>query len=71
MQKLLVIDDEPNVLYSLEKSLRSDSLQVLVAGSAREGIEQVRLNHPDVVILDFKLPDMPGLEVFDAIRQID
>jgi len=71
MPKLLVIDDEPNVLYSLEKSLRTDALDVIVASTAREGIEQVRLMKPDAVILDFKLPDMAGLEVFDRIRQID
>ena len=71
MQKLLVIDDEPNVLYALEKSLRSETLQVIVASGGREGIEQVRLFRPDVVILDFKLPDLPGLEVFDSMRRID
>jgi DNA-binding NtrC family response regulator len=71
MQKLLVIDDEPNVLYALEKSLRSETLQILVASTAREGIELVRLHRPDVVILDFKLPDMPGLEAFDGMRRID
>lgn len=71
MPTLLVIDDEPNVLYSLEKSLRTDTLEVIVAGTAREGIEKVRQKKPDAVILDFKLPDMAGLDVFDQIRQID
>lgn len=71
MPKLLVIDDEPNVLYSLEKSLRSETIEVIVAKNAREGIELVRSQRPDVVVLDFRLPDMTGLEAFDRIRQIE
>ena len=71
MPSLLVVDDEPNVLYALEKGLRSDTLQVITAGTAKEGIELVQLRRPDAVILDVKLTDMSGLEAFDQIRQID
>ena len=39
MPSLLVVDDERNVLYSLAKSLRSDTLEVLTAQTGREGIE--------------------------------
>ncbi|HEV3300968.1 MAG TPA: sigma-54 dependent transcriptional regulator [Planctomycetaceae bacterium] len=69
--RLLVVDDEPNVLYSLEKSLQSDWLQVVTAATAREGINLVRDQRPDAVILDVRLPDMSGLDAFDEIRQID
>jgi DNA-binding NtrC family response regulator len=68
MQTLLIIDDEPNVRYSLEKGLGSDSLQVLVAGTAREGIELARTATPDVVILDVRLPDLTGLEALQQIQ---
>ena len=69
--RLLVVDDEPNVQYSLEKSLQSDWLQVVTASTAREGIDLVRHQHPDAVILDVRLPDMSGLDAFDEIRRID
>src|SRR5271170_6577163 len=69
--RLLVVDDEPNVQYSLEKSLQSDWLQVLTASTAREGINLVRDQRPDAVILDVRLPDMSGLDAFNEIRQID
>jgi nitrogen regulation protein NR(I) len=69
--RLLVVDDEPNVLYSLEKSLQSDWLQVVTASTAREGIALVRERPPDAVILDVRLPDMSGLDAFDEIRRID
>jgi two-component system nitrogen regulation response regulator GlnG len=71
MSSLLVVDDEANVLYSLAKSLQSDTLEVLTAQTGREGIELVEQRRPDAVILDVRLSDMSGLEVFDRIRQID
>ena len=71
MSSLLVVDDEAGVLYALEKGLRSDTLEVITAIIAKQGIELVRRRRPDAVILDVKLTDMSGLEAFDQIRQID
>ena len=71
MAKLLVVDDEPNVLFSMEEGLKSDALDVITARTAREGIELVRRERPDAVILDVRLPDMSGLDAFDRLRQID
>jgi two-component system nitrogen regulation response regulator GlnG len=71
MPSLLVVDDEPNVLYSLARGLQSDMLEVLTAGTARQGIELVRQRAPDAVLLDVRLSDMSGLDAFDRIRQID
>jgi nitrogen regulation protein NR(I) len=71
MAQLLVIDDEPNLQYSLVKSLSSDTLEVVTAGTARQGIEAVRRQTPDAVILDVRLPDMNGLAAFEEIRGID
>jgi nitrogen regulation protein NR(I) len=69
--RLLIIDDEPNLQYSLVKSLSSETLEVATAGTARQGIEAVRRQPPDVVILDVRLPDLTGIEAFDEIRRID
>src|SRR5215469_10785942 len=71
MPSLLVVDDEANVLYSLAKSLQSETLEVLTAQTGREGIELVERLRPDAVILDVRLSDLSGLEVFDRIRQLD
>jgi two-component system nitrogen regulation response regulator GlnG len=71
MPSLLVVDDERNVLYSLAKSLRSETLEVLTAQTGREGIELVEQRRPDAVILDVRLSDMSGMEVFDRLREID
>ena len=71
MPTLLVVDDEPNVLYSLKKSFHSNDVTVLTAPTAAQGLELVRRQRPDAVILDVRLGDMSGLEAFDRIRQID
>nr|WP_254053697.1 sigma-54 dependent transcriptional regulator [Singulisphaera sp. GP187] len=71
MSRLLVVDDEPNVLFSLQESLKSDTLEVFTARTAKEGIELAQRQRPDAVILDVRLPDMSGLDAFDRIRQID
>ncbi len=71
MAKLLVIDDEANVCYSLERALKSDALDVILAATAKAGIERIRQESPDVVILDLRLPDISGLEAYGRIREID
>ena len=71
MLKLLVIDDEPNITFTIAETLGSTDLQVLTASTAREGIEIVRKSRPDVVLCDVRLPDISGLDAFDRIHQID
>ncbi len=71
MAKLLVVDDEPNVLYSLVRSLESETLHVATARTGQLGLDAVRSDPPDVLLLDVRLPDMSGLEVFNEVRQID
>jgi two-component system nitrogen regulation response regulator GlnG len=71
MAALLIIDDEPNVLYSLQEGLQSDELTVWTASTAKQGIDLVRQRRPDVVLLDVRLPDLSGLDAFDQIRRLD
>jgi two-component system nitrogen regulation response regulator GlnG len=71
MATLLIVDDEPNLLYALEKRLRSETLEVHTAQTANEGLGLVETKAPDAVILDIRLPDMGGLDAFDRIRELD
>ena len=71
MARLLVVDDELNVLYSIEKTLQSDTLEVDVAQTGEEAIDLVWQLRPDAVVLDVRLSDMSGLDVFEQLRQID
>lgn len=58
MPRLLVVDDELNVLYSIEKSLHSEEVQVIVAPTGRQGLVKVEQLRPDAVILDVRLSDI-------------
>ncbi len=69
LRKLLIIDDEQNVLYSMKKALQSDVLEVITADTAASGIGKVRLEKPDAVVLDLRLPDGHGLGVFNEIHE--
>jgi nitrogen regulation protein NR(I) len=71
MPTLLIVDDEPNVVYSLAKIFRSKALDVITAGRAGQAIDMVEKQRPDAVILDVRLPDMSGLDAFQRICQID
>jgi nitrogen regulation protein NR(I) len=71
MPKLLVVDDERNVLYSIEKTFQSDNLEVICAQTGGQAIELAKREKPDVAILDVRLSDMSGLDVFDRIREND
>jgi DNA-binding NtrC family response regulator len=69
--QLLVVDDEPNILYSIEHCLGSEELRVLTASTAGKGIEMLRKSRPDMVLLDVRLPDMDGLDTYREMRRYD
>jgi two-component system nitrogen regulation response regulator GlnG len=68
---LLVIDDEPSILYAFREVFHEPDVSLLTAASAGEGLEHVRRGRADVLILDLNLPDVSGLEAFRQIQQID
>jgi nitrogen regulation protein NR(I) len=69
--KLLIVDDEPNVLYSLQLGLETEDLVVVTAPTAKLGLAAVAAEAPDVALVDVRLPDLSGLELFERIKEID
>ena len=67
--RVLVIDDEPNILASMQPLLVSRGYEVATAMSGRSGLEAVERGNPDVIILDLGLPDMNGVDVCRLIRE--
>ncbi|MFC1586843.1 sigma-54-dependent transcriptional regulator [Planctomycetota bacterium] len=65
--KILIIDDEPNVCWSLSEYLKDQGFVVETASSAEEGLEILRSRRLEVVLLDIILPGMSGLEMLDLI----
>jgi two-component system, sensor histidine kinase and response regulator len=66
---VLVVDDEPFILKSLELMLKSKGCRVISAGTGVEGIELAVRERPDVVLLDVMLPDLDGFEVCRRIKR--
>ncbi|GAG08015.1 unnamed protein product, partial [marine sediment metagenome] len=69
-KQILVTDDERGVRDSFHMVLK-DTYNVLTADCARECLRIVKCSHPQLVVLDVRLPDMDGLEVLKEIRQIN
>ena len=70
MPTLLVVDDEPSVCYSFARVYGDEATRVVSAGTVAEGLRLFRSEKPEVVVLDFQLPDGNGLQAFEAIRSI-
>jgi DNA-binding response OmpR family regulator len=66
--KLLVVDDEPRTAELTAGLLRRAGYSVDVAGSGTEALERVRLGSPDLMLLDYDMPDMEAPEVLDLLR---
>jgi DNA-binding response OmpR family regulator len=65
---LLVVDDEPRTAELTAELLRRAGYAVEVALSGTDALERVRLNSPDLMLLDYEMPDMEAPEVLDTLR---
>jgi two-component system KDP operon response regulator KdpE len=66
--RILVVDDEPNILATLAPLLRSRGYEVSTAMTGRGAVEAVERENPDLMVLDLGLPDMDGVEVTRLVR---
>jgi two-component system response regulator (stage 0 sporulation protein F) len=71
MAKVLVIDDEAGIRSLLDTLLDRKGYDVILADSGQKGLEVFRRAHPDVVVLDLKMPGMDGLTVLQQIRHLN
>lgn len=71
MSTILVVDDDANTREALEGGLKKTGHQVLLAATGNEALEQVRRQPVALAIIDLKLPDMEGTELFEAMRVIN
>ena len=71
MQTLLLIDDEAGIRFTIREVLQGPDLRVLAAENSAEGLQLAREESPDVVLLDIRLGNESGLDVFHGLREID
>jgi DNA-binding response OmpR family regulator len=67
--KVLIVDDEPTILETVETKLRKEGFQVLVAETAEDGMRIYRHAKPDLLILDVMLPNRSGMDLCRAVRK--
>jgi DNA-binding response OmpR family regulator len=67
-KKVLIVDDEPNIVISVEFLMRREGFEVLVARDGEEGLARIQADRPDLVVLDVMMPKLDGFEVCKAVR---
>ncbi|NML20116.1 response regulator [Pseudoflavitalea sp. G-6-1-2] len=67
--KILVAEDEPIMLKTIELRLKKDGYDVIAVSDGREALKQIRENTPDLLITDIMMPYSSGLELVGAVKQ--
>src|SRR5690606_13142467 len=67
-QKILIVDDEPDILELIEYNLKKEGYQVITANNGQEAITEARKHLPDLIILDIMMPKMDGIEACRIMR---
>lgn len=68
-RRVLLVDDEADIVKTLSKRLEVEGFDVLVASDGEEALTKARTEHPDLIILDIMMPKRIGFEVCATLRQ--
>jgi two-component system KDP operon response regulator KdpE len=68
MTRVLIVDDEPQILRALRINLTARQYDVIVAADGTEALRSAAADHPDLIVLDLGLPDIDGVEVIRKLR---
>jgi two-component system alkaline phosphatase synthesis response regulator PhoP len=68
VKKILIADDEPDILEIIQYNLQNEGYEVATARNGNEAIEQAKRFHPDLIILDIMMPGKNGIEVCNHLR---
>ena len=69
--RILVVDDEHLIRWSLEQSLKKQGYEVVTAASGEDALKLVQEDAPELMLLDIQLPGMDGLEVLERVKEVD
>ena len=68
MKKILIVDDEPNIVMALEYTFKKNNYEVFIARDGQEALDIVKLKFPDLIILDVMMPMVDGYATLEQIR---
>ena len=66
--KILIVDDEPNIVMSLEYAFKKQGFEVFIARDGSEALELLKLSTPDIVLLDIMMPNVDGYQTLKHIK---
>jgi two-component system alkaline phosphatase synthesis response regulator PhoP len=69
MKKILIVDDEPNIVMSLEYTFKKNNFEVFIARDGQEALEILKNQLPDVIILDVMMPMVDGYATLQQIKK--
>ncbi|MGZ3751285.1 MAG: response regulator, partial [Mucilaginibacter sp.] len=67
-QKILIVDDEPDILELIEYNLKKEGYQVYTARNGQEAVSEAKKVLPDLIVLDIMMPKMDGIEACRIMR---
>lgn len=68
-RKILIVDDEPDLVAYLSAFLADHGFAVIAAGNGQEGFEKAAAEHPDLITLDITMPEQSGVRLFRSLQQ--
>ncbi len=66
--KILLVDDEPDIIEFVSYNLKKEGFDVLTANNGEDGLQMAKKSHPHLILLDVMMPGMDGIETCDQIR---
>ncbi|UGS24875.1 response regulator transcription factor [Flavobacterium channae] len=69
MKKILIVDDEPNIVMTLEYTFKKSNYEVFIARDGQEALDILKTNFPDIIILDIMMPMVDGFATLEQIRK--
>ncbi len=67
--RILIVDDDPGILYSLSMTLKKEGYEVVTAADGKACIESVESENPQVIYMDIAMPEVSGLEALEALKE--
>ena len=71
MKKILIVDDEPNIVMSLEYTFKKNNFEVFIARDGQEALDILKNALPDIIILDVMMPNVDGYDTLEQIKEDD
>jgi DNA-binding response OmpR family regulator len=69
-RRILVVDDEPDLVELVSFNLRAEGYEVITAANGMEALNQARAELPDLIVLDLMMPELDGLSVCEILRRL-